>query len=108
MRLSDDLMSLETIPMLLQFHVYLSDGKLREGDMSAYDLHYNVASITVESALALPIASLKHLDDSISISPSEIQCKGEKSSVLHPHSDLFSICPGDTVIALGRFFERTL
>ncbi|PIA38847.1 hypothetical protein AQUCO_02700208v1 [Aquilegia coerulea] len=40
-----------------------------QGKVFAYDFHYNIAAIKIESDEPLPIASLKLLDDSISLDP---------------------------------------
>jgi len=87
--------------------VYLSDGTLLDGQVYACDFHYNLALIKVESDAMVQPASLRNLDDSISIHPCEIQNGvGSKSFQLRPHSDLFRLFPGDDVVALGRYFEE--
>ncbi|KAF7137258.1 hypothetical protein RHSIM_Rhsim07G0026700 [Rhododendron simsii] len=94
----------------IEVNVYLADGKSMTGRVSAHDFHFNIATISITSDVPLPTASLRRLDDSISIDPnhpSEIVCPGEnevpsRSFQLHRHSDSFKICPGDTVVALGR------
>lgn len=92
----------------MQINVYLADGKSFKGRLSAHDFHFNIAIISITSDVALPTARLRPLDDSISIDPSEILCPGEtevasRSFQLHRHSDSFVICPGDIVVALGRY-----
>ncbi|XP_058223988.1 putative protease Do-like 14 [Rhododendron vialii] len=94
----------------IEVNVYLADGKSMKGRVSAHDFHFNIATISITSDVPLPTASLRPLDDSISIDPnhpSEIICPEEneiasQSFQLHRHSDSFKICPGDTVVALGR------
>ncbi|KAF7132571.1 hypothetical protein RHSIM_Rhsim09G0048400 [Rhododendron simsii] len=86
----------------LMIDVYLSDGKSSEGQVLAYDFHYNIATIKIKTELALPSAALRFLDDSISVDPSAIL----ESSQLRPRSDLFKLCPGDMVVAVGRHFDR--
>ncbi|KAI8545289.1 hypothetical protein RHMOL_Rhmol07G0029900 [Rhododendron molle] len=94
----------------IEVNVYLADGKSMKGRVSAHDFHFNIATISITSDVPLPTASLRPLDDSISIDPnhpSEIVCPGEnevasRSFQLHRHSDSFKICPGDMVVALGR------
>ncbi|KAG5531164.1 hypothetical protein RHGRI_025950 [Rhododendron griersonianum] len=86
----------------LQIDVYLSDGKFLEGQVFSYDFHYNIAAIKIKTELALPSATLRILDDSISAVPSAIS----ESFQLCPHSDVFNLCPGDMVVAVGRYFEK--
>ncbi|XP_058184461.1 putative protease Do-like 14 [Rhododendron vialii] len=87
----------------IEVNVYLADGKSFKGHLSAHDLHFNIAALSITSDVALPTARLRPLDDSISIDPSEIQDEeASRSFQLHRHSDSFKICPGDMVVALGR------
>ncbi|KAF5751205.1 hypothetical protein HS088_TW02G00215 [Tripterygium wilfordii] len=83
--------------------VYLLDGKLYRGQVVAHDLHFNIAAIKIQSDSLLPTANLRHLDDSVTISPSQLHIPEEKSFQLHAHSSSFNLIPGDTVIALGRY-----
>ncbi|KAG5531160.1 hypothetical protein RHGRI_025949 [Rhododendron griersonianum] len=92
----------DAIPDDIKIDVYLSDGKSSEGQVFAYDFHYNIATIKIKTELALPSAALRFLDDSISVDPSAIL----ESSQLHPRSDLFKLCPGDMVVAVGRHFDE--
>lgn len=95
------------VSLLSQVEVYLSDGTLLDGQVYACDFHYNLALVKIESGALLQPASLRNLDDSISIHPCEIQSgTGSESFQLRPHSDLFHLCPGDKVVALGRYFEE--
>lgn len=93
--------------------MYISDGTLFDGQVFAYDFHYNIAIIKIESDAPLPSASLRLLDDSISVDPSEIPCPRDtaeegssESFQLHPHSNLFNLWPGDMVVAIGRYFDK--
>ncbi|OVA14637.1 hypothetical protein BVC80_1815g42 [Macleaya cordata] len=76
----------------IKIDVQLSDGRLFDGQIYTYDFHYNIAAIKVESDALLPIANLRILDDSIRIDPNE--------------SYSFNLCPGEMVVALGRYFEK--
>ncbi|KAH7865891.1 hypothetical protein Vadar_012741 [Vaccinium darrowii] len=97
----------DALPNDIKVEVYLSDGTLLDGQVYACDFHYNLALIKVESDAMVQPASLRNLDDSISIHPCEIQNGvGSKSFQLRPHSDLFRLFPGDDVVALGRYFEE--
>lgn len=93
--------------MNITVNVCVMDGKLFKGCVIAYDFHFNIATISIETDVALPTAIIRPLDDSISIDPSEIACTGDKemtskSFQLHCHSNLFRLCPGDMVVAIGR------
>lgn len=61
------------VSLLWQVDVYLSDGTLLDGQVYACDFHYNLALVKIESDALLQPASLRNLDDSISIHPCEIQ-----------------------------------
>ncbi|KAM3285621.1 hypothetical protein P3S67_024420 [Capsicum chacoense] len=69
--------------------------------VKAYDFHYNVATIKIQSDTPLPSASLAHISDSITIDP--IQLRGTEKC---PHSNSVDLIPGDAVIALGRFYKK--
>lgn len=86
--------------------VHLFDGRSFDGEIEAYDFHYNVAAIKIQSDTPLPIASLAHLSDSITIDPSQLRGTEEKSFQLRPHSNTFDLIPGDSVLALGRFYMK--
>nr|XP_016506699.1 PREDICTED: uncharacterized protein LOC107824452 isoform X2 [Nicotiana tabacum] len=86
--------------------VHLFDGRAFDGHIEAYDFHYNVAAIRIQSDTPLPIASLAHLNDSIMIRPSQLRVTEEKPFQLRPHSNSFHLIPGDSVIALGRFNKK--
>ena len=92
-----------SVLLLLQIDVYISDGKLFEGRVFAYDFHFNIAFIKIESNATLPTASLRLLEDSISIDPNDIP--GSDSFQPRPHSNVSKLCPGDIVVAGGRFFD---
>ncbi|CAL5340071.1 unnamed protein product [Camellia sinensis] len=94
---------LEAVPEDIKIDVYISDGKLFEGRVFAYDFHFNIAFIKIESNATLPTASLRLLEDSISIDPNDIP--GSDSFQLRPHSNVSKLCPGDIVVAVGRFFD---
>ncbi|CAL5321536.1 unnamed protein product [Camellia sinensis] len=95
------------VPDDLEVNVCVMDGKLFKGCVIAYDFHFNIATISIETDVALPTAIIGPLDDSISIDPSEIACTGDKEMTsklfqLHRRSNLFRLCPGDMVVAIGR------
>lgn len=82
--------------MLVQVDVYLPDGRLFEGKVSFCDFHYNIATIKIDCDEPQPIAIIRHLDDSISVNPSEL-CSpkdeelGSESFQIHPHSEKFNL-----------------
>ncbi|TMX03178.1 hypothetical protein EJD97_017848 [Solanum chilense] len=86
--------------------VYLFNGRSFDGQIESYDLHYNVAAVKIQSDTPLPIASLAHLSDSITIDPSQLRSTEENSFQLRPHSNSFDLVPGDIVIAVGRFYAK--
>ncbi|KAG5564650.1 hypothetical protein RHGRI_000740 [Rhododendron griersonianum] len=79
----------------MKVNVYLADGKSFEGHVSAHDFYLNIATISITSDVALPTASLRLLDDSISLYPSDC------------NSNYFKLGPGDIVIAIGRSCDKT-
>ncbi|KAH9608516.1 hypothetical protein KSS87_023173 [Heliosperma pusillum] len=86
-----------SIPSDLKIKVYLSDGRLYEGQLSIYDFYYNIATIKIKSTSPLSSAHLRYIDDSVAINL--------KKSVLVKHSSKFKLCPGERVVALGRDYE---
>ncbi|KAF5938130.1 hypothetical protein HYC85_025636 [Camellia sinensis] len=96
----------------IKVDVYVTNDDPFNGHVIAYDFHFNIATISIETDVALPTAIIRPLDDSISIDPSEISGTGDnevayKSFQLHRHSNLFRLCPGDMVVAIGRSCGRT-
>ncbi|XP_058198758.1 putative protease Do-like 14 [Rhododendron vialii] len=97
----------DAIPDDIKVNVHLRDGTLCEGQVLAYDWHYNIAWIKIKSDAPLATASLRLLDDTMCVDPSGMQDKelGSNSFLFHPHSDFFKLCPGDLVVAVGRYFQ---
>jgi len=89
----------------MQVYVYLSSGDSFEGEIFGFNFHYNIAIIKFKSSSRFPTAILKHIDGSIPLTTkAELQYT---SFGLRPHaepSDLFNLCPGEKVIALGRHY----
>ncbi|XP_058184479.1 putative protease Do-like 14 isoform X2 [Rhododendron vialii] len=79
----------------MKVNVYLADGKSFEGHVSAHDFYLNIATISITSDVALPTASLRLLDDSLSLYPSDC------------NSNYFKLGPGDIVVAIGRSCDKT-
>ncbi|KAM7475483.1 hypothetical protein LguiB_022726 [Lonicera macranthoides] len=84
--------------------VYLSRGRSFEGQVVFYDSHYNISIIKIESDSPLPIASLRLVDDSISVDSCNIPCPREKGVGSESHQ-FCQLCPGDLVIGVGRYFK---
>ena len=85
----------------LKVMICLHDGGSYEGELHAYDFHYNIAWIRFQSNSSLVTARLRQVDDYININLTE-----EKSSFLRPHSSHFNIVPGDAIVAVGRYFSK--
>lgn len=89
----------------IKVYVYLSSGDSFEGEIFGFNFHYNIAIIKFKSSSRFPTAILKHIDGSIPLTTkAELQYT---SFGLRPHaepSDLFNLCPGEKVIALGRHY----
>ncbi|KAG6739085.1 hypothetical protein POTOM_056667 [Populus tomentosa] len=89
----------------IKVYVYLSSGDSFEGEIFGFNFHYNIAIIKFKSSSRFPTAILKHIDGSIPLTTkAELQ---HTSFGLRPHaepSDLFNLCPGEKVIALGRHY----
>lgn len=80
--------------MQLQVEVHLSDGSSYEGEVSAFDLHYNIATVKFKPDKPPQKACLKWIDDSMSLQPDNDHTMVE--------ANFFNLCPGDKVIALAR------
>ncbi|KAH7852448.1 hypothetical protein Vadar_024907 [Vaccinium darrowii] len=98
---------INVVPDDIKVNVYLADGESFEGQVFACDFHYNIAAIKIKSEEALPTAILRNLDDSTSIDPTgKDEGLGSEYFQLRPHSNLFNLCPGDDVVAIGRYFRK--
>ncbi|XP_022765645.1 putative protease Do-like 14 [Durio zibethinus] len=92
----------------IQVDVYLWDGKTCQGEISACDIHFNLALIKIRSNQRLPTPIFKHLDDSMTLTLPRVL--DSTSYELHSQQDMlqgsnsFKICAGDKVIALGRHY----
>ncbi|KAM7529210.1 hypothetical protein LguiB_032620 [Lonicera macranthoides] len=72
-----------------------------DGNIAGYDVHYNIAIINILSDVPLPVATLRILDDSVSIDPALVH-SGRDNFQLRPHSSAFKFCAEEAVVALGR------
>lgn len=84
----------QNIVLQLQVEVHLSDGSSYEGEVSAFDLHYNIATVKFKPDKPPQKACLKWIDDSMSLQPDNDHTMVE--------ANFFNLCPGDKVIALAR------
>jgi S1-C subfamily serine protease len=85
----------------LKVMIFLYDGRSYEGEVRAYDFHYNIAWIRFQSDSSLAAAALRQVDDYINVNPAE-----EKSFRLRPHSSHFNLVPGHAIVAVGRYFAK--
>ncbi|CAJ2663403.1 unnamed protein product [Trifolium pratense] len=85
----------------LKVMIYLYDGRSYEGEVCAYDFHYNIAWIRFKSDSSLATATLRQVDDYINVNPAE-----EKSFHLRPPSSHFNLVPGHAIVAVGRYFAK--
>ncbi|GER48792.1 serine protease htrA-like protein [Striga asiatica] len=85
--------------------VYISDGEEFDGQVLAFDSHYNLAVIEIQSAAPLRAARLRLIDDSMTVDPSGL-VQGTHSE-LHLDSDsYYNLTPGDSVVAIGRYCKK--
>ncbi|XP_022765644.1 uncharacterized protein LOC111310438 isoform X4 [Durio zibethinus] len=84
----------------IKVDVLLPDGKLLQGEVFAYDFHYNLSVIKIRSDTPFPTPSLRNLDESIPVT-----LQPALNSTSPRHSDSFKIRPGDKVKALGRHYH---
>ena len=88
----------QNIVLQLQVEVHLSDGSSYEGEVSAFDLHYNIATVKFKPDKPPQKARLKWIDDSMSLQPDNDHTMVE--------ANFFNLCPGDKVIALARVQDQ--
>ncbi|KAM7529206.1 hypothetical protein LguiB_032616 [Lonicera macranthoides] len=86
---------------LREIEVYIAGGRMFDGNIVGYDVHYNIAIINILSDVLLPVATLKILDDLVSIDPSLVHSSHDNFQ-LRPHSSAFKFCAEEVVVALGR------
>ncbi|KAF5185812.1 hypothetical protein FRX31_024601 [Thalictrum thalictroides] len=87
--------------------VYLYDGTLFQGQDFLFDWHYNIASVKIQSESPLPVAVVRRLNDTMYVDPSqEISNKGKVLSSFQIQPEYFKLCPGDIVLAIGRFHQK--
>nr|XP_034928277.1 putative protease Do-like 14 [Populus alba] len=85
-------------PSQITVEVHLSDGSSYEGEVSAFDLHYNIATVKFKPDKPPQKARLKWIDDSMSLQPDNDHTMVE--------ANFFNLCPGDKVIALARVQDQ--
>lgn len=90
----------------LKIVVHLSGAQSFDGELIVCDFHYHLAAIKIQPYAQLTPASVAYVNDSLPMDPSQISyLVGWKSTALRPHSNSFILIPGDSVIAVGRYFE---
>lgn len=99
-----------SLPPNLKIFVYLSNSSSYEGEVVAYDYHYNITIIGFQSQTLLSAARVVHINDSLDVelsSPFQPQSMDvESSSPFQPHSGSYELVPGDGVIVVGRYFHK--
>ncbi|XVF57615.1 hypothetical protein PTKIN_Ptkin06aG0219500 [Pterospermum kingtungense] len=96
-----------SLPEKFKVEVILPDGSLCPGDIIAYDWHFNISAIKIQSSAPLPTADLRCLDDTIQTIDTSGHFPLEETSLrLLPRSNLFKLFPGDDFIALGRYHSE--
>ncbi|KAK1362934.1 Protease Do-like 14-like protein [Heracleum sosnowskyi] len=80
----------------MKIRVYSRDGSSYDGELVAYDFHFNLAAISFYSESPLPVARLAVLDDCLNVSLPSFE--------LRTHSRSYNLSPGDDVVAVGRYF----
>ncbi|KAL6511275.1 hypothetical protein OROHE_020499 [Orobanche hederae] len=97
-----------SIPPNLEIDVYLSSGKLYEGQVLTYDFYYNIAIINVKSDALLSTAKIRCVDDSLAID-SNTSVLVDANLRLHGDQETgstrYNLFPGELVIALARYSE---
>lgn len=98
-----------SIPPNLEIDVYLSSGKLYEGQVLTYDFHYNIATINIKSDALLATARMRCVDDSLAID-SNTSGLADVNLLLHGDEETgstrYNLFPGEVVIALARYSEE--
>jgi len=81
--------------------IYLYDGLSYEGQVCAFDFHFNIAWIRFQSDRSLPTAILRQVDDYINVNPAE-----DKPFHHRRHCSHFNLVPGHPIVAVGRYFLK--
>ncbi|KAK1380072.1 Protease Do-like 14-like protein [Heracleum sosnowskyi] len=88
-------------------HAHLCGGDFyREGEVYAYDFHYNIAVIRfsfIPPFGPAKVAKVAHIDDSIDVHSSRASHPPFR---LLPHSASYKLTPGNRVIVMGRYFAE--
>lgn len=91
--------------------MHLPDCESFDGLIMECDFHYNLAAIKIQSNTQLTTARLTYLNDFLAVDSSQIRTLDPSQfhtpgHTLPTHSDLYNILPGDSVIAVGRYFTK--
>jgi len=81
--------------------IHLYDGRSYEGQVCAFDFHFNIAWIRFQSDRSLPTAILRQVNDYINVDPAE-----DNSFHHRPHYSHFNLVPGRPIVAVGRYFTK--
>ncbi|RHN56149.1 putative peptidase Do [Medicago truncatula] len=86
----------------LKVKIFLYDGRSYEGQVRAYDFHFNIAWIQFQSDRSLPTAILRQVDDYINVNPAVAKLFRHHRR----HSSRFNLVPGHPIVAVGRYFAK--
>ncbi|CAJ2658808.1 unnamed protein product [Trifolium pratense] len=98
-----------SIPPNLEIDVYLSSGKLYQGQVLTYDFHYNITTINIKSDALLATAKFRCVDDSLAID-SNTSGLADVDLLLHGDEETgstrYNLFPGELLIALARYSQE--
>lgn len=88
----------------MQVHAHLCGGYFyKDGEVCAYDFHYNLAVIRFSSPASGPA---KGTDESVDVHSRRKRRRSQPHFRLIPHSRSCKLTPGDRVIVMGRYFSK--
>ena len=91
--------------MLLQVHVHLCGGDFyRNGEVCAYDFHYNLATIRFSFIPPSGRPKVARTSGSRDVHSSRTT---QPSFRFLPHSRSYKLTPGNRVIVMGRYFAES-
>jgi small nuclear ribonucleoprotein (snRNP)-like protein len=86
--------------------VGLPKGIIVPGSLEAFDLHYNIALVNVQSDIELRVASFRLLDNSLDINHDESCSDICQSFELTANPKTQKISDGDMCVIVGRMHEQ--
>lgn len=85
----------------LKVKIFLYDGQSYEGQVCAFDFHFNIAWIRFQSDRSLPTAIVRQVDDYINVNPAKDKPFHHRRCSSH-----FNLVPGHPIVAVGRYFSK--